>query len=1011
MSAPAWFNSATYVANKLAQLQATEPEAGWTGESLQAAFTANGYSNDADGMYRHFVDWGNAENVSPSPYFVVSEYMANKLAQLQRDAPAAGWDMTKVEQAFRDAGLSAWDHYTLYGQAEGISPSSLFDNNAYLAAKLTQLQRDEAEAGWASVAQVVEAFQANGLNPIEHYLLYGINEALAYTPLAPVAPERPVTDELTTARDVLNPGAGDHIIGGVASTQSAEKTLNENDLIDGGAGNDTLRVIMNSNFHGFTVTGDPDTTGGMQNVENVELIHNSPLARYFFAKGIEGVTSYTLKAGEAGSRVVNLKDISTAGITVNVEGLKSGAASVDFAAGALDGAEDSLTLGLINVGAAPTADGGSPTAVKVSTAAGLESVTINASGPNYINLSGVDAPRLGMTGSGSLTITGVHAALESFDGSAARGNVTADLSAAAEIKSLVGTRGDDIFIVKNLNMVAALDGGAGDDILWLDGVDDTLQPTCCGFETIGVKNNTQLTLSGKNAQDVSAVSLEKATVTLANLNASAFTVNSLGMADGSDTANAATLGDAVQLTVNVEAAGDDAQNMTTHITAANAADAVINVGANVREDGTFRFGKAQSVRLNVTGNAVDGVNQTSFDANLDAVNATLLAVTAGADVTLDANSRLGKVESLNIIQSSNAFDASAVALGALNSLTITGSGKDSAATFGNLGDARNAYRLNVVADGLAASLKIGHIATQDDVTLDFANVTGEVNVGAISAATVNVHGSEAGSNTFTTAATSGITTNTLTFIGGLAADTVGLCGVTGGTAITATLDTGASDDTVTIAGVASTESITVSGDMGGDAGDTITIDANKGNAAGVKIDICTFGGYANSVITGVDGQSDTIIGGSGNDTIIAGSVAHATAGTPGVCDTLAGGDGADSFILSGANSRNTEDGPTTIITDFDAAEGDTLKFADKFPTGSRANYKEDPTDFASLDTLLEAADYNLQKNCRYFAAMVGNDTYIVSTLVANTHNAIVKLQGVNLDQLDDDGCFILGDMP
>ncbi len=43
--------------------------------------------------------------------------------------------------------------------------------------------------------------------------------------------------------------------------------------------------------------------------------------------------------------------------------------------------------------------------------------------------------------------------------------------------------------------------------------------------------------------------------------------------------------------------------------------------------------------------------------------------------------------------------------------------------------------------------------------------------------------------------------------------------------------------------------------------------------------------------------------------------------------------------------------------------------------------------------------------------MVGNDTYIVSTLVANTHNAIVKLQGVNLDQLDDDGCFILGDMP
>ena len=102
MSAPAWFNYETYVSNKLAQLQAADPDAGWTAESLQAAFTANGYSSDANGMYQHFVDFGNAENVSPSPYFVVSEYMANKLAQLQADEPDAGWDMAKLEEALQD---------------------------------------------------------------------------------------------------------------------------------------------------------------------------------------------------------------------------------------------------------------------------------------------------------------------------------------------------------------------------------------------------------------------------------------------------------------------------------------------------------------------------------------------------------------------------------------------------------------------------------------------------------------------------------------------------------------------------------------------------------------------------------------------------------------------------------------------------------------------------------------------------------------------------------------------
>lgn len=791
MSAPAWFNYETYVSNKLAQLQATEPDAGWTAESLQAAFTANGYSNDADGMYRHFVDFGNAENVSPSSYFVVSEYMANKLAQMQAAEPDAGWDMAKLEQAFKDAGLSAWDHYEQFGQAEGISPSSLFDTSAYLEAKLAQLQATEPDAGWETVDQVVKAFQENGLNPIEHYVLFGVNENLSYSP---VMPEPPVTDELTTARDVLNLGAGDQIIGGVASALSAEKTLNENDLIDGGEGNDTLRVTLDANFNGFTVTDDPNTTGGMKNVENVELTNNGSIARTFSAKGSEGVTTYTLHAGEAGTGVINLKDLSAAGVTVNVDGLQKGTTDVQFASGALSGAEDSLTFGLNNVGAAAASATADPTYVGLSaTTGGLESVTINASGTNYANLEGLDAASLAVTGAGSLDVSAVNAKLTSLDASAATGNVSADLSAAT-MQTVKGGAGDDTFTVTKLAVDATLEGGAGNDTLIIkDSAGGSLQPTMSGFETIGIKDNSaKITLSAKNAQDFTALQLENAanTVTVANLSASAFTVNSIGKSDGGDTTNDALLADAVDLTVNVNAAAgaEKTQTITSKINAAAATNAVVNVGANVTEKGVLSFDAAQSVQLNVASNKVNDAELTSFEGTINAAKAQSLEVNAegalgGTGATFNAASassviinaaqggtaalnaaaatdvnltfgddmtltgKLDKAQQVSINQTDGALTATGVTLSGLYSLNVSGAGKESAVTFDDLGAAGTAYDLNVTASGLAANEGVGftaaNIASGGNISLDFSQMIGDVSItGAVTGAGVTIATSE-----------------------------------------------------------------------------------------------------------------------------------------------------------------------------------------------------------------------------------------------------------------------------
>lgn len=1064
MSAPAWFNYETYVSNKLAQLQAADPDAGWTAESLQAAFTANGYSSDANGMYQHFVDFGNAENVSPSPYFVVSEYMANKLAQLQADEPDAGWDMAKLEEAFKTNGLSAWDHYERFGQAEGISPSSLFDTNAYLAAKLAQLQADEPNAGWETVDQVVTAFQENGLNPIEHYFLYGINENLSYSP---VTPEPGVTDELTTARDVLTLDAGDSIISGVASALSAEKTLNENDLIDGGEGNDTLRVTLDANFNGFTVTDDPNTTGGMKNVENVELTNNGQIARTFSAKGSEGVTTYTLHAGEAGAGAINLKDLSAAGITVNVDGLQKGSTDVQFATGALTGDNDSMTFGLNNVGAAASATA-DPTYVGLSAGTGLESVTVNASGANYADLSKLDAASLAVTGAGSLDVSAVNAALTSLDASAATGNVTADLSAAT-MQTVKGGAGDDTFTVKGLAPTAVLEGGAGNDTLIISKSGAaTLQPTVSGFETIGIADNTgAITLSAKNAQDFTTLLLENtgAKVTVANLSGSTFTVESLGAEKGAATTNTAVIADAVDLTVNVNA-GDDAekaQTVTTDITAASAPNAVINVGANVAAAGTFTFGAAQSVQLNVASNKVDDAEQTSFNGTITAAKAQSLEVkaegalgtnakfevasaasvvldaaqggtaaivagkatdvrlTAGGDLSL-SGSNLAAAQSVTVVQNDGKLDlktGTAVDLTGLNSLTVSGDGAKSAVDFGNLGDQANEYNLSVVASGLAAGFTAGTVDSKGDISLDFSAVSGDVQTGVITGgADVSLVASQLGDNTF----------GAITAAGSVDVQAIGLLGdqLTLGD-ITAKGDNSnvslVVDGTATVKGlknITATGSVNV--DLSGYMGDALTFTAIKGT------DVTYVGAdLTENTLGTVTANSLNFTGGLEEDTVTLQGVADETSLTA----TLDTGTGLDVVTVNGVATTQTitvsgdlgGDGESVTVNGFaNVTSGMTINIG-----GLTGYATSDITGTSSSDTIIGGSgDDTITAGAVSFAtagtsgtpAVAGSAVYTYSGSLNGNDSATISIgsltsaavpSGTNINDVDSLVSFINSD--
>lgn len=168
---PQWFDSKTYYANKLAMWE----KDGGKQTDMDVAFLDSGYMTNASGLYRHFIDYGNAEGVSPNQYFNTDEYLRNKTAEFYNVANPSQSQIKTVTGLIQEAGMTPWDHYDRYGWQEGVNPSEKFDTDQYLADKLTQLG-----SGW-TMERLDKALVDSGLNPITHFELYGRTERLSPT--------------------------------------------------------------------------------------------------------------------------------------------------------------------------------------------------------------------------------------------------------------------------------------------------------------------------------------------------------------------------------------------------------------------------------------------------------------------------------------------------------------------------------------------------------------------------------------------------------------------------------------------------------------------------------------------------------------------------------------------------------------------------------------------------------------------------------------------------------------
>lgn len=154
---------------------------GWSSvDDVKAALEAAGYEGD-EGLYQHFVDYGMDENISPNEGFDVMFYLQAKAAALNAvKYEGKEWDAASVMDAFKAAGIeSAWEHYQLYGSSEGIATSADFDSAAYFVAKVKQLNDTgyDGRSNW-TVDEVKAAFAEQGLTALEHYQLYGKDEKI-----------------------------------------------------------------------------------------------------------------------------------------------------------------------------------------------------------------------------------------------------------------------------------------------------------------------------------------------------------------------------------------------------------------------------------------------------------------------------------------------------------------------------------------------------------------------------------------------------------------------------------------------------------------------------------------------------------------------------------------------------------------------------------------------------------------------------------------------------------------
>lgn len=689
MANPKWFDADVYMQNKLAQMQASDPDYSW-GDLLEA-FAGAGYVGP-EGYYAHFVQFGAAEDVAPNAYFDADEYYAAKAKQyyeeeLKQEFTGSEYQIATVKTLINAAGYNAWTHYQQFGSAEGVNPSNAFDASDYCAAKAEAMnaagQKDPDGNDWTAES-IAKAIDDAGMSVLEHYLTYaGTGEGeVAAGSTYPVSGDEQVVvpsgetiviDELDSTIAYTGSAGDDKFY-----LKNNNTGLHAYNTLDGGEGNDTL-ILDGKDLGGATI----------RNIENL-VVNGGTGADYdmsLFA------TSFTLNGGRAQlTNVAGQKLVTDNAMNLTVE-MAAGQASVDLTSLNRDSVQtvvlqgDSLSSVKLAVDEGAHEVNFSNSDAKVTDLAITATVSEAENDVAEVNAEALDElANVTVAGAGAVELTVADGdKLKAVNAAENTGGVTVDLS-EADNAAFTGGAGADKLTVEGSKVAHTL--GAGDDTVVVS--DAAFADLAKGFSVDGGEGTDTLQMSATLAGEFKTADV-----------ATNFEI--LQLVGGNGTVDLDNFGDIdhvavgaldAPLTLNnmgngglLEYVAAPSQNVTVSVKGADTGKTdVLNVTIADDEEvtaGTLTVANVETINITAdnTDLGEDGPVEHTMTLTADAATAVNISGDAELSLTLTGSNKITKIDAssntggltvnlANINNAANAF------------VTLTGSSADDTITMG-----------------------------------------------------------------------------------------------------------------------------------------------------------------------------------------------------------------------------------------------------------------------------------------------------------------------------------------
>ena len=462
--------------------------------SSSANFDANFYlTNNADvvvaisqGFFtsaeQHFNLFGGKELRNPNATFDMNFYAINN---------------PDVLAAVGSGGIAnVFVHFQSFGETENRAPSSAyssFDAQTYLDAN----------------TDVAAAITAGAFtSALDHFIQFGQNES---RPGAPAISNTVTGDTftLTTGVDSLTGTANSDTFNAAnASNNAAGQTFTTGDVVNGGAGTDTLQATIGA--------ANTYVANGLTDVEVIKAQFSA--AGTVSLLGSSGVTTVESNASTAAASFTNISSLDTV-LKVSTTDQD---ASFAFTATTVSGSSDTANLTLNGASAGTVtvagvesvniASDGSANVLTTTTMANIATATITGSqnlnlgtaAANSIgaNAETVDASALG----GNFTfVTNNTAADATITGGSGNDSITSTGGAANDVTINAGAGNDTVTMTDNFTNADTVSGGDGTDTLVIDEDEARAYTTPTTLTMTGFEN---VEIEGALAGDLTAATLQ-----------------------------------------------------------------------------------------------------------------------------------------------------------------------------------------------------------------------------------------------------------------------------------------------------------------------------------------------------------------------------------------------------------------------------------------------------------------------------------------------------------------------